>query len=109
MPLSSRIWNPIAVPGFLAIGRAISHRAAAAVSRGRPDLGAGKRFTGPALSLKDNGVMTGNFNGPFLLIGGEAEIGAAMTLHLRERGYLVVATTRRPKLADADHPFLDLC
>lgn len=44
----------------------------------------------------------------FLLIGGDSEIGAATARHLRCRGHIVSATTRRPERAGPDRPFFDL-
>ena len=43
-----------------------------------------------------------------LLVGGDSEIGAATHRYMRERGGLVVATTRRADRVAADRPFLDL-
>jgi dTDP-4-dehydrorhamnose reductase len=44
----------------------------------------------------------------FLIIGGDAEIGAATVDHLGRSGYVVSATTRRPYRVSPDRPFLDL-
>jgi len=44
----------------------------------------------------------------YLLVGGDSEIGAATYLHLRALGKTVAATTRRPELASANRPLLDL-
>lgn len=45
---------------------------------------------------------------PFLLVGGDSEIGAAAAGWLRRKGYAVTATTRRADRITADRPFLDL-
>src|SRR6266705_290241 len=46
--------------------------------------------------------------GPFLLVGGDSEIGTATAAHMRGRGLPVMATTRRRELVAGDRPFLDL-
>ena len=44
----------------------------------------------------------------FLIVGGDSEIAAATAFYMRERGYEVLATTRRPERAAPDRPLLDL-
>jgi dTDP-4-dehydrorhamnose reductase len=43
-----------------------------------------------------------------LIVGGDSEIAAATSTHLRSAGRDVVATTRREDRTNADRPFLDL-
>src|ERR1700749_1277786 len=47
-------------------------------------------------------------SGKILIVGGDSEIAAAASAHLRSVGRDVVATTRREDRASADRPFLDL-
>ena len=47
-------------------------------------------------------------DGRFLIVGGDAEIGAATARHLRKHGCDFAATTRRPELVGPDRPSLDL-
>ena len=43
-----------------------------------------------------------------LVVGGDSLVGRALTAHLRRQAWAVAATTRRPGLATAARPFLDL-
>jgi dTDP-4-dehydrorhamnose reductase len=45
---------------------------------------------------------------PFLLVGGDSEIGAATAMWLHAHGHAVAATTRRRERVGPDRPFLDL-